>query len=285
MRNMLCDAPGAGPGAVVLVGAAGAGPTRGAPDARAGSTAMRDPLPRREGSPASAPARHRTRPDTTAGARRVRRGSSRFAPATTPRPANRAAGARRLAPRTRSPPGAAPRAALRLAPALAALRRRGALHALVHDAPRRLGARAATGRELLALDHIIRDEEVLDLFEQIIADLVQRAHVLVLPGVGGHGDQPVVALRAAVLLGLLRFDGPDEARGHEATGEGGLVHEHEHIQRVAVLALGGRHVAEVEGEDRAGGQHAAEAEDAQRVIILELVAAALRRLDDHVQIL
>ena len=87
----------------------------------------------------------------------------------------------------------------------------------------------------------------------------------VVAGVVCHGDQPVIVLRLP-RFGLLRLDDANQACRHQATGEGGRVHQHEDVEWVAVPTQRGGQEAEVEGERREFGQAAVLPEQPQAVI-------------------
>jgi len=125
---------------------------------------------------------------------------------------------------------------------------------------------------------------VLDLVEELRAQVVELAHAFVGVRVRGDGDEPVVLLDGAVPLALLGRDDADEPRGHETAGERRLVHQNEDVERVAVAALRGGDEAEVEWKARAGGEDALEAEEAELLVVCELVPAAGDRLDDGIEV-
>ncbi len=100
----------------------------------------------------------------------------------------------------------------------------------------------------------------------------------------GHGDEAIVAgaaRTARVLRGPLRgFDDPEEAAGHDDARHPRLVHQHQHVHGVAVLAERDGNEAEIEREDATRREHLVEQEDAAAGVELELVGAATLRLDD-----
>src|SRR4051794_2001909 len=102
------------------------------------------------------------------------------------------------------------------------------------------------------------------------------------PRVRRDGDESVVPFGLAV-LGLLGLDDPDEVRGHEAADEGRLIHQYEDVERVAVLTRGRGHEPEVEREDSPRREDAAEHEEAPLLVVFELIAVALGRLDDDIR--
>src|SRR4051794_3148206 len=98
-----------------------------------------------------------------------------------------------------------------------------------------------------------------------------------------YGDETVIAPGHAT-LGLLGLDHADEATKDEAAGRDRFVQQHKYIERITVTIQGSRHHAEVVREHCSGGQHTPESEHAVRLVVVELVPAALRRLDDHMYV-
>ncbi len=60
----------------------------------------------------------------------------------------------------------------------------------------------------------------------------------------------------------------------------GRVHEHQDVERVAIVAERGGDEAEIEGKHHAFGQQAAEHEEIGFGVVIEFVATAFGRLDD-----
>ena len=78
---------------------------------------------------------------------------------------------------------------------------------------------------------------MLDFCDQVSAELAERPHIAVTVRAGGDGDESVVA-RCFALFGLFGLDHADQARGHEASDKGRIVHQHEHVDRIAIAAQG-----------------------------------------------
>jgi len=72
------------------------------------------------------------------------------------------------------------------------------------------------------------------------------------------------------------------ARGDPNAGVRRLVEQHQRVERVAVPPIVSRHVAVVSGEGDGAEQPPVEAYDAALLVVLVLVAAAARDLDDDV---
>jgi len=58
-----------------------------------------------------------------------------------------------------------------------------------------------------------------------------------------------------LLFRLLGFDYADQFRRHQTTSEGWLVHEKQNVQRITIIAQGGRNVTEVKRKHTANWQH------------------------------
>src|SRR5215207_3759908 len=138
--------------------------------------------------------------------------------------------------------------------------------------------------ELLAVESVVLLEERLDLLEYRgcqVGEFVCRC-------VGGrcfrHTDQAIVPDEVARLLALLDLENADEAHVDEAAGRTRRVHEDQHVERVAVATFGAGYKAEVERKRHPDRQDVAQPKCAALGVILQLVVAALRRLDhdlDH----
>src|SRR5579872_948078 len=133
--------------------------------------------------------------------------------------------------------------------------------------------------EFLAAALVIRNEEFFDLIEQGLAYIVQRLDVLMIVGMNGDRYQSVV-LDDLSFFYLLRFDYADNADVQQTTDMGRLVHEHHHVEWIAVLGQRGRNEAEVERKCHPFGQQAAQTEEPEIGIIIEFVSPSFRSLDD-----
>src|SRR5262245_4944087 len=74
---------------------------------------------------------------------------------------------------------------------------------------------------------------MLDLLQQPLAQILERANVPVLVALLGHGNEPVIAFRCPV-LGLLSLQDAEEASRDLAARGDGLVQQEEDVKRVAV---------------------------------------------------
>jgi hypothetical protein len=73
--------------------------------------------------------------------------------------------------------------------------------------------------------------------------------------VGGDRNQAVVATGFTVLC-LFSLNHSEQSRLHKTSREGGLVHEHEHIEGVTVAAQSGGQETEIVREDSSHGEQA-----------------------------
>lgn len=136
--------------------------------------------------------------------------------------------------------------------------------------------------ERFAFGGVVRYEEVFDLVDEVLVQVVERPHVVMVAGVGGDGEQSVVALGFG-FLGLLGIKAADEPRRDEAADEGWLVHQDQHVDGVTVVGFSRGHGTEVVREKRACGQHAAQLVQPMLLVPLELVPATLGRIDDDME--
>src|SRR5205085_7852966 len=105
--------------------------------------------------------------------------------------------------------------------------------------------------------HVVAgNKEMLDLLDEPLAEVINRAYVPMLMAALRHGDQSVVAKRFSI-LDLLRFDHTDQPGRNLAADRDRLVQEHQDIERVAVFGHGRRNEAEIKRKDHASRQHLA----------------------------
>ena len=75
---------------------------------------------------------------------------------------------------------------------------------------------------------------MLDLSDQIVADIMQFLNRPMRRRLRRDRQQPIVALSSAV-LGLLRFDDTYKPRRHDASGKHRRIHQDQQVKRIAVL--------------------------------------------------
>ena len=135
-----------------------------------------------------------------------------------------------------------------------------------------------------ALDALAGLEVLVDLEEVLDFQAVELRHVVDLgaPGgalVGGGNAQDLVV--AALLVA--HAEHAERAAADHAAGEGGLLEEHQGVQRVAVLAQGVVDEAVVIRVTSGREEHAIQADATRLVVDLVLVSVPLGDLDGHVK--
>src|SRR3954447_8604759 len=133
----------------------------------------------------------------------------------------------------------------------------------------------AVDRHLLLLEVLVDREEVGDLVAQRARYVVERLERV--PGGIGQGDAQDLVVDPLVVLHTEQRDRLDL---DQAAGERGLGHEHHRVERVGVLAERVRDEAVVGRVDHRGEEEAVELDRVPVVVVLVLVAASLRDLDD-----
>src|SRR5437868_7833662 len=93
-----------------------------------------------------------------------------------------------------------------------------------------------------------------------------------------HGDEAVVLLCLSILLRLHRFDHADEAGWHDRADRYRFIHEHEDVERVAVIAGGRWNESEIEWKAHPLWQHFLHDERRSIAIVCELRPRAAWRL-------
>jgi hypothetical protein len=144
------------------------------------------------------------------------------------------------------------------------------------------GNRAAASRdvELAPLGAVVGLEEHLDGAQVLLGHFVQLAEGRGVDLGFGAGDQAVVA-DAPTGLDLLSVQDADEARRRQAARKAGLDAEHHGIEGVSILGTGAGDEAEVMREAKTCRESAADAERAQLGVVLVLVAASRRGVDQY----
>jgi hypothetical protein len=69
-----------------------------------------------------------------------------------------------------------------------------ALRRLNNQSAGLLRPEAALWLELFALSSVVRHEEVFNLVDEVLIQVVERNHVTLVAGVGGNGEQAVIAI-------------------------------------------------------------------------------------------
>ena len=86
------------------------------------------------------------------------------------------------------------------------------------------------------------------------------------------------------LLGLFCFDDTEQPACDETADKSRLIHHDQHIERIAIAAARLWNEPEIIGKNRAGGQDTTEGKKLQFFVPGILVSAALRRVDDDIQL-
>jgi hypothetical protein len=119
---------------------------------------------------------------------------------------------------------------------------------------------------------------VLDLKPVEFGQVVKVAQVLLARVARGHAQDLVIA---ALLVG--HPEHADRAAADQAAGKRGFQHQHQRVERIAVLAQGVRHEAVVGGVLGRGEQRPVQPDPAASVVDLVLVPASPRDLDQDVK--
>ena len=143
------------------------------------------------------------------------------------------------------------------------------------DLERPIAIAPAEDLDGLVLERLVRLEEVLDLDQSMRPDLVETLDVLLV----GIADGDAQDLEVEALL-VVHLEAADRAGPDVAAGEGRLVDDQEGVGVVAVAGARALDEAVVEVVEDGARQDAVEPEDARRLVVLVLVAAAPRDLDD-----
>ena len=131
----------------------------------------------------------------------------------------------------------------------------------------------------LALQIVIVHKKFFQLFDELLTEFFDVVDMGITVVRLLDGDDPIVAL-TFFLLSLLTLDDSDDAAFKQTAGKGGLIHQHEHVGRVAVFGFGRWDEAEVVREGHPGRQDLRQSEDSQLFIECVFVSAALGRFDD-----
>jgi len=157
------------------------------------------------------------------------------------------------------------------------------LHAGVDDFAGSARAGFVLRLEFAIAQLVVVDEKTLDLLEQMRTQIPKALKVLMGLRVYCHGEQAIVPRPLFSLVLLHRLDDAEKLGPHDAPGHNRRIHQNQDVERVAILAERRRHEAEVAGKDHAFRQHGAKLKAIAFRIVVVLVAAPLRRLDDDTQ--
>src|SRR6185437_10289142 len=153
------------------------------------------------------------------------------------------------------------------------------LHAVFDDLHGLLGTAHIELFEVAIAQLVVVDEEGADFIGEVGPQVLQRLLVLMRLGMTGDGDQAVIPDPFLfVLLALARLHDADQPAADHAARDDRRIHQHEHIERVAVLAEGRGYETEVIGKIHPFGQRRRQLQAIAVRLILVLVAAAFGRL-------
>src|ERR1700730_6444456 len=101
---------------------------------------------------------------------------------------------------------------------------------------------------------------------------------------GCYREQAIVLDPFTFLLALLCLNDPDRSGGEHATNRGRSIEQDAHVQRIPVIAKGGRHKSEIERERHSFRQDGDEAKGAAAAVVIVFVWTSFRGLDDHSEV-
>ena len=124
---------------------------------------------------------------------------------------------------------------------------------------------------------------MLDLSDEIVADIVQFLDRPMRGRLGRHRQQPIVSLSLTVFR-LLRFDDTDHTRWNDASRGNRSVHQDKDIKRVAIVAKRRGDEPKIEWEHGSRWQDAFEDERPESRFKRQLVRGSFRSFDHDKQI-
>ena len=142
------------------------------------------------------------------------------------------------------------------------------------------GARPEEALDLdgLVLEHLVVLEEALELAREVARKLRDVAELRIGRIIDMDGDDLVVG--HPIIEHAHQADG---ARAHHGERYHRLVAEHQHVERIAVLAVGARHESVVRRVDDRAVEDAIDAQEAALLVELVFHARATRDLDHDVE--
>src|ERR1700685_3617575 len=136
--------------------------------------------------------------------------------------------------------------------------------------------------ESSALQPVIINEKFFQFLAELVSQIVDSLNVGPTVSVLLYRDDPVVAVRA-LFVNLLALDHSDRPAGKCATGKCRLIHEHQHIDGVAVTPSCGGNKAKVIGKRHSRGQYRFQLENVLVRVVGELITASLGSFNDDAQ--
>ena len=151
----------------------------------------------------------------------------------------------------------------------------------VEESARGVGPDPTERLERLAAQPVVGREEGLDLVQQVVVEVGEPVRIPALGGAFGQADQPVVSIGGAVAHALLRLDRAQEANADDAARVGRRIHQHQDVERIPIGRERPWQEAEIERKGQPGREARPDLEGIPAGHVLELVLAALRRLEDR----
>jgi hypothetical protein len=151
---------------------------------------------------------------------------------------------------------------------------------LLHASPSAGGALDRKNAVLLTAQAMVIHEKFLKLSLESLAKIVDTLYVSIAMVVVFDRDHAIVAF-GFLLIALLPFNHTDNSARQLAPRKCRLVHQHQHIDRIAIATLGGGHKPEVVREGHPSRQHFLQGKDSLLRIVCVFIPASLRCLDDH----
>jgi len=132
--------------------------------------------------------------------------------------------------------------------------------------------------ERFAFNTVVLDEECFNLFQQWFGQLVNVVDVGEARVVDFSRDQAIVALGLAVFR-LLSLDRADQLTLNETAGKRRRIHQHQDVQRIAVIGFGLWNESEVIGKHHPGRENFFQAVSTELLVPGVLIPAAAGSLD------
>jgi hypothetical protein len=135
---------------------------------------------------------------------------------------------------------------------------------------------------ICAMEFVEVHKEFFDLSNKLFPEIIHRLDVSATVVFLFDGNDAIVTLPVLFLLGLGALDTADDSALQQTSREGWLVHEYNHVNRIAVFRLGGRDETKVIREGHPGRQHFRQVKYPLLGIKRVRIAATLRSLDDNI---
>src|SRR5689334_15337828 len=158
---------------------------------------------------------------------------------------------------------------------------RETVHADIYELACLIGPAAINRLKFLTGQLIVMRKEGLDLVKQLGTQVMQSCEMRMTTTAGCDREEPIVLDPFAFPFPLPCLDDPEQPGGEDATNRSRGVQQHEDIQRISVVAEGGRNKAEVEREGHSFRQYSREAKRAIAAVVIVFVGTSFRGFDHH----